>query len=175
MQALRITIPQILWSEANGHASEVAAVPLLRHRIGPGTAASFEIVHGFMPLPRGLTAPLEGPIAGYLAHDLALPAPFSSGDLILMDRNESLRSIPAASSCWIVAESAGLRVRYGRRTQSGVEVASEPDFEGPSRYRQTIPFQGRNILSIVRARIVWIGREMETSPEGPPGPSGPGD
>jgi hypothetical protein len=169
MRTMDITIPQILWSGGGLDATEISAVPLLRARIGPGSTASFDAFRGYMPLPVGLTHGLTDPVTAYLAADLALPAEYRAGDLVLLDTNSALRREPAARSGFIVAENAGLRVRYVRRARSDLEVASLPEFSGDW---QTISLQGRDILDIVRARIVWIGREMETPLGGPPAAPG---
>ena len=165
MRAMDITIPQVLWSGGGVDATQISAVPLLRARIGPGSTASFDAFRGYVPLPLGLTSGLTDPVAAYLAADLALPPEYRAGDLVLLDRNSALRREPAARSGFIVAENAGLRVRYVRRARSGLEVASLPESSGDW---QAIPLQGSDILDIVRARIVWIGREMETPIAGPP-------
>lgn len=174
MQALDVTIPQVLWSGGGRSASEIKAVPILRTRIGPGAAASFTAFRGYMPFPALMVAPLTDPLTANLAADLALPVQYLPEDLVLLDLNPLLRITPAASSCWVVAENAGLRVRYVRRARGGLEVGSNPASSAPMDW-QTISLQGRNILDVVRARIVWIGREMETPLAGPPGSTRAGD
>jgi hypothetical protein len=165
MRAMDISIPQVLWSGGGLDATQISAIPLLRARIGPGSTAAFDAFRGYIPLPIGLTEGLTDPVMAYLAADLALPAEYRAGDLVLLDTNSALRREPAARSGFIVAENAGLRVRYVRRARSGLEVASLPEHSG---HWQTISLEGRDILDIVRARIVWIGREMETPTAGPP-------
>lgn len=160
MDALNVTIPQVLWNSEDINAAAVTAVPLLRARIGPGTAASFSTFRGYMPFPAGLIHDLHEPLAAYLAADLALPPEYRMGDLVLLNQSIAARTAVATSSGWIVAERAGLRVRYVRRAGGGLELGSNPEWSGP---RQTISLHGRDILEIVRARIVWIGRETETS------------
>jgi hypothetical protein len=159
MHALDVTMPQVLWSEGGVDAAKIVAVPLLRARIGPGTTASFNTFRGYVPFPFGLTHSLIGPVAAYLGADLALPRDYRPGDLALLDLNEAKRSAPSAPSGWIVAESSGLRVRYVRRAGNALEVASNLEVSGDW---HAISLHGRTILDIVRARIVWIGREMET-------------
>ena len=165
MRAMDITVPQVLWSGGGTDTSEISAIPLLRSRIGPGSAAAFDVFRGYMPFPAALINGLAAPVTAYLAADLALPAEYRAGDLVLLDQNPAMRREPPAHSGFIVAENAGLRVRYVRRARSALEVASQPKFSGDW---QTISLQGRDILDIVRARIVWISREMETPPAGPP-------
>jgi hypothetical protein len=174
MRALGVTIPQVVWSEGGIDITNIRAVPILRNRIGPGGTASFDAFRGYMPFPAGQVANLVEPRAAYLAADLALPSQYRAGDLVLLDSNTALRAVPGASSCWIVAESSGLRVRYLRRAPGGLEAASDPGLFGARDWR-TISLQGKNILEIVRARIVWIGREMETPLSGSPEPARTGD
>jgi hypothetical protein len=164
MRAMDITVPQVLWSGGGVNATEIRAIPLLRARIGPGSTAAFDAFRGYLPFPVGLISGLTDPVAAYLAADLALPPDYRAGDLVLLDRNHAPRRDLSARSGFIVAENAGLRVRYVRRARSGLEVASLPEFSGVG---QTISLQGKDILDIVRARIVWIGREMETPLGGP--------
>ncbi len=169
MRAMEVTIPLVVWSGAGMNLGSIQAVPVLLSPIGPGTPGSFDAFRGYLPFPLALVERLENPVAGYLAPDLSLPSEFRPGDTVLLDLNPANRSAPVDSSCWIVAENAGLRVRYVRRVRGGLEVASRAGFR-EARDWQTISLQGRNVLEIVRARIVWIGREMEAPLAGPPNP-----
>jgi hypothetical protein len=179
MRALNVTVPQVVWSGGGLDATAVSAVPVLRSRVGPGTEASFDSFRGFLPFPIGLVGGIE-PLAAYLSADLALPSEYRNGDLVLLDVNREKRlalsesAESAGQSCWVVAAGGGLRVRYVRRTRGGLEIASEPGVAG-SRDWQPISLHGKSIPDIVRARIVWIGREMETSQPGSYGPSRAGD
>jgi hypothetical protein len=180
MRALEVTVPQILWAgqAGAGVAAGVVAgvvagddfipVPLLRDRIGPGTAASFEALRGYVPLTAAMVSGLTDPLAAYLAADLALPDEFRPGDLVLLDRNPQARMALKSPGFWVVADNAGVRVRYVRRAQSGLEIAG---FAGGGEW-QLLPLRSLNVLDIVRARIVWIGREVETEHRGPSDPTG---
>ncbi|HVW11186.1 MAG TPA: hypothetical protein VHC90_21525 [Bryobacteraceae bacterium] len=174
MGALDIAAPQLLWLGEDAAPPEVREVPLLRNRIGPGSEASFSAFRGYLPFPASLVAPLEEPVAAHLAADLALPSELRSGDLVLLDRNAARRILPASGCCWVVADHAGLRVRYVRRDGSSLETGAVSSRSGAVVWR-AISLHGRDILDLVRARIVWIGREMEAQTAAPPGPAGPGD
>jgi hypothetical protein len=174
MRALDIAVPQLLLPGNNPIVTEIREVPLLSGRIGPGPEASFSTVQGYLPFSAPLVADIEDPVAAHLAADLALPAEFRPGDLVLLDRNAAHRILPEPACCWVVAENAGLRVRYVRRRGGSLEVGANPHLAGSAAWR-TISLHGRDILEIVRARIVWIGREMEKPTAGPPRPAGPGD
>ncbi len=168
MQALEVTVPQVLWSEGGVDVAEIRAVPLLRERIGPGGPASLVDFAGYMPLPAKTASLLVDPVAARISADLALPAEFRAGDLILMDRDPEKRIAPSESSCWVVAEPSGLRVRYVRRIRGAVEIGNEREWPA-SGILHVVSLQGRNILDIVRAGIVWIGRDMETQNDGQAG------
>lgn len=172
MLALDVSMPEVIWSGGEFQASEVRAVPLLRDRIGPGYAASFETFRGYMPFPARLVATVTQPIAAWLAADLALPSEFRAGDLVLLDQSPVERTAAGPAGGRVVIENAGVRVRYVRRVHGNLEVAG--NLTGPGHWRR-ISLRGRNVLDIVRARIVWIGRELETPLAGPLDPPRAGD
>jgi hypothetical protein len=174
MRALDVSVPQALWLGSHVAVSEIMPVPLLRDHIGPGSEASFSEFRGYLPFPAPLVAPLEDPVAAHLAADLALPSELRPGDVVLLDRNAARRILPEPGNCWVVADSAGLRVRYVRRNGSTLELGAASK-RSDIRVWRTVSLHGRDILEIVRARIVWIGRKMEAPTAGPPGPAGAGD
>ena len=114
------------------------------------------------------------PVTARLAPDLVLPAVLAANDLVLLDQNPSVRAKPSGKGVWVVAETSGLRARYVRLAAPRLYVGNEATRGDPQQWL-SIPLQGRNILEIVRAHIVWIGREMETEPAGPADPAGDGD
>jgi len=171
MRALDLAVPQLLWL---GASSEIGEAPLLRDRIGPGAEASFSVFQGYLPFPAALLAPLEDPVAAYLGADLALPSELRAGDLALLDCNAVRRILPEPGSCWVVADAAGFRVRYVRRNGGALELGTCSNGTGDAVWR-SVSLHGRDILEIVRARIVWIGREMEAPTAGAPEPAGPGN
>jgi hypothetical protein len=123
-----------------------------------------------MPMPGWLLEDLVEPLTGRLAPDLVLPRELAANDLVLLDLNPAVRASPTGDGAWIVAEGAGLRARYLRLEGSRLYVGNELTRTDPQQWL-SIPLQGRNILEIVRAQIVWIGREMETKPAGPADPA----
>jgi len=174
MRALDVSVPQLLWFGPHLAAQEIREVPLLRNRIGPGSDASFSGFHGYLPFSAPLVSGLEDPVAAHLGADLALPSELRSGALVLLDRNAARPILPEPGSCWVVADNAGLLVRYVRRNGGNLEVGGASN-RADVRIWRTVSLHGRDILEIVRARIVWFGREMEAPNAGPPGPAGPGN
>jgi hypothetical protein len=171
MHALNVRITDLLWRHSPEGDATVRAVPMIRNRIGPGTTTSFSEIRGHLPVPEWLVEGLVDPLAARLASDLVLPEELAAHDLVLLDQNPAVRSAPGGNGLWIIAERTGLRVRYLRMAGARLYVANQVTIADP-RMWQSIPLQGRNILDIVRARIVWIGREMEKTPAGPVDPAG---
>jgi hypothetical protein len=174
MRALNTNVPELLWRYPGEVETGVHAVPLLRGRIGPGGDRTLTDFRGFTPLPASLLKGVVTPVAARLAAELVLPATLRFNDLVLLDQSPEVRSSPRGRGCWVVAEEGGLRVRYVKVGGTRIYLASEATVSDPQRW-QPITLQGKNILDIVRARIVWIGREMETESAGPADTPGPGN
>jgi hypothetical protein len=164
MQALDIRFADLLWRVSSEPDADVRAVPMLRNRIGPGTDTVLTEIRGHFPLPESLLKDVVNALVARLGPDLVMPKSLAAHDLVLLDQNPRLRVAPGGRSIWVVSEGAGLRVRYLRVEDARLCVANEVTLEDPRKW-QSIPLQGRNILDIVRARIVWMGREMEKEPD----------
>jgi hypothetical protein len=166
MKALDLRVPDLLWRAPEGIDSDIRAIPIVRNRIGPGTDAVLSTFRGHIPMPDWLVKDAMDPVVARLAPDLVMPKALAAHDLVLLDQNPAVRANPQLGSLWVVAEGAGLRVRYLRMAGAQLHVADELTLEEPQKWR-VVPPQGRNILDVVRARIVWISREIETEPAGP--------
>jgi hypothetical protein len=174
MQALNLSVPELLWRFPGEIETGVRAIPVIRNRIGPGMQANLSLFKGYIPFPETLVDGLQDPIAARLAPDLVLPRPLAANDLVLLDQNPSARAKPRTGNLWVVADGSGARVRYVTLGETRVYLGNEATLQDPLSW-QSIPLQGRNILDIVRARIVWISREMEKTPPGPADPARGGD
>ena len=159
MLALDIGVSDLLWQAPADCDARVRAIPVLRHRIGPGSDAQVAILQGHFPFPESMVGHMVEPLAARLGPDLVMPRALAAHDLILLDQNPQLRSMPGGDGLWVVAEDNRLRVRYVRLGGTRVYIADETTLPDPQKWH-TISLQGRNILDVVRARIVWMGREM---------------
>jgi hypothetical protein len=161
MRALNIAIPDLLWRRPGDIQASVKPVPVLRHRLGPGVEANLDFHMGNYPLPVSLVSSVVNPVLARLSPDLLLPRALAPGDLALLDQNPAVRANPPGDSRWVVMEPGGLRVRYVRRRDESVCIANEATVHDPQQWQPVATMRG-NILDVVRARIVWISREMET-------------
>jgi hypothetical protein len=80
---------------------------------------------------------------------------------VLLDQSPALRASPGGRRLWVVKEEGGLRVRYLRLGGTRIYIANEATVDDPQRWL-SVPLKGRNILDIVRARVVWVGRELDS-------------
>lgn len=175
MRALDIRVADLLWGVSKEPGPHFRAIPLVRNRIGPGSEAALTSLRGHYPFPEPLLSELVEPLAARLGPDLVLPRGLVAHDLVLLDQNPLERSAPSGDTgVWVVKEGSSLSVRYVRRGGTHLYVGNEATHEQPERWR-AVPLAQRNILDIVKARIVWISRKMEKGPAGPPDAAGHGD
>lgn len=173
MKALDLRVSDVLWRSCADPEPDVRAIPLVRGRIGPASDGILSVTSGDYPFPERLLRNLADPLAARLGPDLAMPARLLPRDLVLLDQNPRLRSNPLDDGdLWLVQQGPRLSVRYLRRSGTHLWLAGEAARRHAHLW-QAIPLAGENILDVVRAQIVWIGREMEKEPAGPPEPSGP--
>jgi len=163
MHALDLSVPELLWRFPAEAETQVRAIPVLRNSIGPGTEAAFTIFRGYVPFPARLVDGLVQPVAARLGPDLVLPKALAAKDLVLLDQNPAVRARPAGAGYWAVADGTGLRVRYVRLGGTRIFLPNEANLKDPPSW-QSISLRERSIQDIVRARIVWISREMEGAP-----------
>jgi hypothetical protein len=163
MRALKVTVPDVIWRLPERDAWTPA--PLLRSRVGPGAEANFSSFDGFAPFPTTVVSGLVNPVAVRLAPDSVLPDDYQADDLVLLDQNPDLRRDPPPGWCWVTSVFGGQRVRYVRVEGSRLWAGHRANRTQPEKW-ESISLRGQNILNVVRARIVWIGRKMEKAPGG---------
>lgn len=159
MQALGLTLPELVWRSPEECGAQIRIVPMVRNRIGPGMDSSLTAFRGFMPFSTKIVDKLVDPVVAQLGPDLVLPSAVSANDLILLDQNPAVRSQPHGESCWVVAESSGLRVRYVKMGGTRIYLANEATVRDPKLW-EAVPITGKKVEDVVRAKIVWIGREL---------------
>jgi hypothetical protein len=159
LNALDLNIAALLFSFDRKADSTIQPVPMPRNKIGAGAGADFGAFRGFMPFCSAQVASLIEPVVAQLAPDLVLPRAFKPNDYVLLDRNPALRRSPGGGGCWVIAESGVLRARYVKVGGTCIYIADETTLHQPPRW-EVISLERRDILEIVRARIVWIGRDL---------------
>jgi hypothetical protein len=174
MEVLNLNLPALICQAGTLGDSAVQGIPVVRNRIGPGTDTVLSHFRGFMPFATDQVASLVDPVVAQLAPDMVIPKSLAANDYVLLDQNPELRAWPRGGGCWVIAEGNGLRVRYVKLGGTRLYLASEATVRDPPRW-EPAPLDERTILEIVRARIVWIGRQMEVAPAAPADPAGGGN
>jgi hypothetical protein len=144
------------------------AVAILAGRLGPGEPLPREALWERIPFLEPELVNTRDPALARLAEDPAMKPLFHEGDLALLDRAESLRREPEARSYYVVAVPDGGLLRHVRRAGDRLHLVSL--FGAPD----SIPVTDRNMLEVVKAKVVWIGRSLEPPriAEGPFEPAG---
>lgn len=142
--------------------NRVCWIPRLINPIGPGQLWSSAIAReaGY-PMPARAVENLTTPAIAALAEDARMLPRFRRGDTVLLDFSEESRTHPAPGCAYVIEESGGSLVRYVRQGGRRIYLLTEDSVENRERWA-CVPLAGRHILEIVRARIVWMGREMES-------------
>lgn len=174
MRALDVQISDLLWHVSGKPDADFRGVPFLRNRIGPGDDPVLTSFRDNLPMPGWMVAGVVDPLTARLAPDLVLPRALAPNDLVLLDQNPAARAAPSEKGLWIVATATGLRARYLRLNGAHLHIGSEGAGPDPKQWLQ-VSIRERNILDVVRARIVWSWREMETESAGPFDPAGQSD
>lgn len=162
--ALQITAIDLIVRFPFAEDLGASSIPLLVTRIGPGITPQFQNYCGYLPVPSGITQNLVNPVLARVAPDLSLPEAVLEGDTILLDQNPGRRAVPLMDSLYVVRNGLSANIRYARvaggrlyltnsRQAALQTILSLNDWTA-------VQLQDRDILELIRARIVWISREM---------------
>jgi len=172
MRALNLSTEDLIWEASGGAAGGLKPVPVSRTRLGPAFDTALDATKGTMPFPVGLVERLVNPIAARLAPDLAMPKALRAGDMVLLDQSPLVRSHPSGTGIWVVSLYGSMVVRYVRKGgDSRLYVVTEQNLGDPSLWR-SVPGPKQSILEVVRARVVWFGREVQEEPPRSGDPAG---
>ena len=171
---VQMSLDDLLQGEAEivvGLAAGQVQVPLWRGQVGPRHRFPDEADPvGYRLFPPAFLARFVGPVLMQLAPEEDAMSPFiEPGDLVLVDRAEGPRQGPvfdfayvlslcghgAVCRCQLVGSALVLLAENGRRS-----------FRLPDH----LALIKRNVLDVVRGRVVWTCREIRGEP--PAGPAG---
>lgn len=156
MERLQIEIWELQERQTSPANSESTEAPLLEGIIGPGRPfPDLGKWGGRMPFLRADLAGLELPLAARLGAD-AESRIFRAGDVALLE--PAAEWTETAGYCAIDTGESGL-IRWVERKGDRLSVRAE---QGGAE-TGCIAVADRNMLEVVRARVVWIGRYLRGS------------
>jgi hypothetical protein len=104
---------------------------------------------------------LGDPALVELAEDPRMRPLFRGGDVALLDRAPDRRRYPDPEGCYALDLGRDNLIRCVRRRADALCVTTMERFEPlPGDY---VSLADRNILEVVKAKVVWIGRNLEPS------------
>ena len=86
---------------------------------------------------------------------------FRTGDMVVIEKDPKARMEVSEQAVYAVETSGGLRLRYIRKGRRTLFFSSEQCIQCPSRW-EPVSRSGREMLDIVRGRVVWVSRQLET-------------
>ena len=142
-----------------------AGIPVIEEAVGPGYAYPQECYGEKYRFAAEVRSGLFQPVVFRLARDLDMEPELVENDLMLVDRSPAMRRFPDERSLYLVAYAGCGLVRHVRRRGNAICLVTYQGRDNPELWQST-SLERRDILEVIRGRIVWIGRQMET----PPGP-----
>lgn len=123
------------------------------------------VIPGFLSgiIPFGT---MQSPAFISLTDDPRMSPRFQASDVVLFEESAIARTELDSSAAYLVNYDGRLLVRYVRMGGKRLYLVAEDSLADPLRW-DFVSIRDGNILEIVRGRIVWICRQMETRPPSP--------
>ena len=133
-------------------------VPVLEGWLGPGLPLPRipSRVEKY-PFPASYLASLERPRVARLAADDRMAGAVLENDLVLLDESHHGRTAPARESLYVVNRDGEGLIRRVRLDGDVLYLITQDALDRSSRW-EAIRLGWRNVLDVVRAKVIWIGR-----------------
>ena len=138
-------------------------IPIVQDLLGSGYPFPRECYRGVHPFCRETIEGLIHPVVFRLARDQPMEPDLLEHDLVLVDRSQQVRCNPNDHSLYLVEFAGCGLVRYIREERAEIRLATARTLQAPEQW-QRADLGARDILELIRGRIVWIARQMETPP-----------
>jgi hypothetical protein len=139
-------------------------VPVLEGLLGPGHPFPRQVVRtDTYPFPEAEIAALESPVVARLAHDPQMKGLFDAGSRVLLDRSGAKRSHLVNGGMYALSWRGHGLLRYVKRDGSQLKLIPAGGTNDSSSW-DSISLSDKNILDVVQAEAIWIGRRLEPLP-----------
>ncbi len=136
-------------------------IPVLEGYVGTGHP--FPVIESSVqryPFPVLNLAQFEDPAMTLLAADTHMSTVFGAGDLVLLDRATRQRTEFTPHALFAIDFGGEGSIRHVHSGPRHLYLIAEDSLNDPALW-DSISLEDRNILDIVKARVVWIGRQLE--------------
>jgi hypothetical protein len=163
MSLLELASPDEIEAQIERRRSyeRVAEVAFLGTPIGPGRPwpGSVNWRKSFpLPFPAA-TVPAELVMAKLVA-DPKMLATLEPYDIALLDTSERRRSAAFPQGLYVIERSGEAVLRYIRSGTHCYYLVTDSDLNNPTAWEQ-FPMAGAQLSSVLRARVLWLGRELD--------------
>lgn len=132
-------------------------VPMVEGKVGPGSPLpDFHRVSQWICASSSWPGGARRPIVVEIEADPALPFLCPGRTFALAALDENLRAAICPQSWYVLHWGGAGLVRRLRRAENALEVLGQ-ELLIPGGGPQEIPLEGRSLLSVVRARLLWAG------------------
>src|SRR5579862_3985645 len=139
-------------------------VPVLEGLLGPGYPFPQHVLRAdTYPFPEAEIAGLESPVVGRLAHDPFMTGLFHAGSRVLLDRSGQKRSHLVNGGMYALSWRGQGLLRYVKREGSQLKLIPAGAAHNSAAW-DSISLSDKNILDVVQAEAIWIGRRLEPLP-----------
>ncbi|HEU0123500.1 MAG TPA: hypothetical protein VFQ91_23420 [Bryobacteraceae bacterium] len=108
-------------------------------------------------VPVHLTDTATDPLVASLAADPEMEPLFADRDLVLLDQSETARTLFQQEGYYVIRTEDGPCVRSLQREGNLLYIITERNRAEPDSWA-FIPLDGRDLLEIVMARVIWLNR-----------------
>jgi hypothetical protein len=134
-------------------------IPFHQHPIGPGEPWSPVVNKTFQLSFPSAVVPAEL-VMVKLAADAAMAATVASYDLALLDISTRCRSSISPEGLYVVERNGEAVLRYIRPGAQHSYLVTDADLNHPAAW-EPLPFSHSHMHDVVKARVMWVGRERE--------------
>ncbi len=159
MRELRISIDDLCASNAPQPSAAIQLIPMLYPEISTRCRAFPKAGETLYPLPFVWPSGTEHLYACRLGDDPAIGASFRRGDIVILDCSPLVRANPWAGGPFVIERNDCVMVRY-LRAEQGVLFIYTQEHPEPEVSCDSVNLDGRNVTEIVRAKVVWVGRNL---------------
>jgi hypothetical protein len=162
IEILQIDLAELMGVESDARFDAQRSIPLISRDLGSLDAdIRFDRSLNTAIFPVQLVGNLDNPLAAVLGNDPEMTPRFQKGDMVLIEQASTARLEVIKHAAYVVETVRGVRLRYIRRGGRVLYLSSEQTIQCPSKW-EPVSLAGREMLDIVRGRVVWISRQLET-------------
>jgi hypothetical protein len=166
LSRLQISVEDLAPAGLETCPKQLQLIPMLYPELGPNCTHFPDVSATWFRVPYSVVTSTDQKYAARLGPDPGMPDSFRRGDVVVLDRDRAACACPRHGESYVVETGKSILVRA---------ISIDPDNQMIHCSREnadSMPFQigklgDARIPEVLRARVLWLGRTLETalSPE----------